>query len=351
MSKTRSNQQQTGSHGERIVALQAERSGCWLARHQEEDFGVDLEFELSHPAVVGEILKVQVKSTETIGRRTGEIEGILPQSLIHLGENLRVPLVLVIVETSTERAWYLWIQRWWLHARQKGARLDQLPESSTVWVPEGHELAAGLVGELKDIARGQTPEQLIISLSDAVRAAVHQRSSALLGPLTDLLASVGPLPDPFPLGLVIDRVLEMGGDIWGTPKGNLETRMLFTICRAFGYQFTVEQIDQLVWREEAYSRTGINALDALYTSFPRHLVGLALSIRYAQRDEARPAFYCALREAHPTISHLSLLGAAPGFQAHGLRFVDVDESTVQNKLANRGPSAILDFIEVVKGAP
>ncbi|HKP04885.1 MAG TPA: DUF4365 domain-containing protein [Chthoniobacterales bacterium] len=351
MSKTRSNQQQTGSHGERIVALLAENSGCWLARHQQEDFGIDLEFELTHPAVVGEILKVQVKSSETIGRRTGEIEAILPKSLIHLGENLRVPLVLVIVEISTHRAWYLWIQRWWLHARQKGARLDQLPESSTVWVPEEHELVAGLQSELKDIARGQTPEQLVISLSGAVKAAVQQRSSVLLAPLIQLLASVGPLPDPFPIGLVIDRVLEMGGKIWGTPEGNRETGMLFTICGAFGDRFTAEQIDQLVWRGENYSRTGINALDALYTSFPRHVVGLDLSRRYANYGELRPAFYCALREAHPTISYLSLLAAAHGFRAHGIRLIDVDESTLFDKLASRGPSAILDYVEAVKESP
>lgn len=347
MSKTRSTQQQSGAHGERLIALFAEKSECWLGRHQEEDYGVDLELELTKPMVVGEILKVQVKSTEIVGRRSGEIEGTLPRSLVHLGENLRVPLVLVIVETSTDRAWYLWVQRWWLNARQAGARFDRLPESSTVWIPEAQELAAGLRGELKNVARGQTWEQLVLSLGDTVRAALHQKSSTLLAPLADLLVDIGPLPDPFPLATVIDRVVEMGGKIWGTREGNLEVKALFTICRAFGDRFTVEQIDQLVWREEGYSRTGINALDLLYTSFPLHIVSLGLAARYTNRADPRPAFYCALREAHPGIDQFSLPRVAAGFQAHGLRLVDVDESRLLDKLANRGASAILDFVVAV----
>jgi hypothetical protein len=57
-----------------------------------KDFGVDLELELTKPVVLGEVLKVQVKTTETLDRRAAEIEGASPRSLIHLGENLRCPM-------------------------------------------------------------------------------------------------------------------------------------------------------------------------------------------------------------------------------------------------------------------
>lgn len=338
MSKTRSSQQRIGAYGESLAALLVQKSGCWLPRNQGEDYGVDLEIELTEPSVAGEILKVQVKSAENVGRRSGEIEGILPRSMVHLGENLRVPLLLVVVETSTDRAWYLWVQQWWLHARQSGARFDQLPESSTVWIPESKELTAGLQGELKNVARGQTREQLVLSLSDTVRAAMHHKASTLLAPLVDLLVGVGPLPDSFPITEVIEGVVRMGGKIWDTHEGHIESRTLFTICRSFGDRFTVDEIDQLVWREDGYSRTGINALDLLYTYFPMHVGSLGLPARFASRADRRPAFYCALREAQPTAS------AAAGFQAYGLQIGYVDEWQLLDKVANRGRSAILDYV-------
>lgn len=348
MSKSRSRGQQIGALGERLVAMVSEKSGCWLPRHQGEDFGIDLELELTKPAVMGEILKVQVKSNATIGRRAGEIECSLPRSLVRLGENLRVPLILIVAETNTDRAWYLWVQRWWQELRRKGARFDRLPESSTVWIPESHELMAGLQGELKDIARGQTWEQLVMNLTDTVRAAIFHESPTLLGPLTDLLVGIGPLPDPFPIGGIIDRVVGMGGKIWGTPEGNKEVSLLFTLCRSFGDRFTVDQIDQLLWRGEGYSRTGINALDMLYTCFPQHVASLALAVRYAERSERKPAYFCALREAHPTVSDFGLGRAAVGFQSYGLCLVKGGELELIDKLANRGVSAILDYLVAVE---
>jgi hypothetical protein len=344
MSKVRSTQQQTGDFGERFVGVIVEKSGCWLTRNQDRDYGVDLEIELTEPKVAGEIVKLQVRSTETVSRNAGSIEAALPRTLVHLGENLRVPLLLVVFETSTERAWYLWVQRWWLQARQNGVRFDQLAETTTVWIPETQEFAPGLQGELKDIGRGQTREQLVLSLSDTVKAAIHHDDPFLLGPLTDLLAKLGPLPDPFPISLVIDRVVCLGGKIWATVEGNRESQLLFTLCRVFGDRFTVEQIDQLVWRGEGYSRTGINALDLLFTAFPDYIARLSLATRWTCRTDPRPAFYCAFRKAYPKDEIFCLVRPAFSFRSNGLYVTNMDEGTMLNHLANRGASALLDYL-------
>lgn len=345
MAKQRSRQQKTGATGEGLVAWLAQKSGGWIVRPQHADFGVDLELELDEPTVAGQLLKIQVKASETVERRDGKIGCTVPRSLVHLAENLRVPLILVRVDVATEQAWYLWIQRWWLSAREKGVRFDRLPEESMAWIPEEDELLVGLQGELPRLARGHTREQLVLSLSDTVRAAIHQGDVHLLSALTDLLEGVGPLPDPFPIASIIDRVVTMGSAIWGTTDGNELSRVLFCLCRSFGDRFSVDQIDRLVWRADAYSRTGINALDLLYTNFQERTVGLALAQRYAGYENKRPAFFCALRETYPGKSEFGLPRFAGGFHAHGFRLPEFDNGMLFDKIANRGASAILDVVQ------
>lgn len=341
--KARHERQRVGKYGERLVCLLADKSGHWLARSQEEDFGVDLELELTAPAVAGEILKVQVKSSTKVERDGSSVKCLLPRSLVHLGENLRVPVLLAVVEESTDRTWYLWIQRWWLQQRENGVRLDRLPENITVLLPDRDRLPAGLDGELRRIARGQTREQLVLSLSDAVRGAVRHNDSSLLASLVDVLARIGPLPDPFPIGMVINRALRLGAGLRGTDEGANVSRTLFELCRAFGDRFTAGQIDRLVWRGTGYSRTGIDALGLLYTNFPEATVARNLSARYAEEKDPRPAYYCALRERHPTVTDFELARLAAGFAAVGLRFHG-DPFDLLDKIANRGASAILDHL-------
>ncbi|AOS46430.1 hypothetical protein Verru16b_03536 [Lacunisphaera limnophila] len=345
MAKTRSQQQAVGAKAEASAVWVAEASENWIVRHQvQHDFGMDIELELAIPAVAGELIKLQVKSTTTATQKQGRVACQLPKDLVHIGENLRIPLVLVWMDRSKERAWYLWVQRWWLSQRQEGVRFQDLPESITVWIPSAHDFRRGLTGELQQMARGETHEQLVLSLSDTVRAASRQDNAKMLTTLTDLLVEVGPLPDPFPIGAVIDRAVAMGLEIWGTPKGNKIVELLFRLAEIFGDRFTVEQIDRLIWRDETYSRTGINVLSRLYRYFPKHISQLKLPERYAGKKNPCPAFFCTLQEAFPNVSELGLQEAAREFRAFGFRLATTEEYDVLDKLMNRGPSALLDYL-------
>jgi Domain of unknown function (DUF4365) len=53
-----------GSQGQNLVALIINESGHWIARAQGEDFGIDMEAELSSPSVQGQLLKIQIKASE-----------------------------------------------------------------------------------------------------------------------------------------------------------------------------------------------------------------------------------------------------------------------------------------------
>lgn len=55
-----------GEVGEIFVAYTILKSGKWLARLQQLDYGVDIEAELADPSPEGKIIKVQVKSTEKL---------------------------------------------------------------------------------------------------------------------------------------------------------------------------------------------------------------------------------------------------------------------------------------------
>jgi len=49
----RAESQRIGSAGQRLVEHLIEKTGTWISRRQDEDFGIDLEAELSAPVVRG----------------------------------------------------------------------------------------------------------------------------------------------------------------------------------------------------------------------------------------------------------------------------------------------------------
>jgi hypothetical protein len=61
----RPHSQRIGSAAQRFVELEIEKSGNWISRRQDEDFGIDLEAEIAEPSVSRQIIKVQIKSTES----------------------------------------------------------------------------------------------------------------------------------------------------------------------------------------------------------------------------------------------------------------------------------------------
>ena len=97
----RSKSQKIGSKGHKLVAYLIEKAEGWVARAQDEDFGIDLEAEVSEPEVRGEILKIQIKGQENPEITPRGVKALVEAKYLHLAEALRVPLIFVVADMRT----------------------------------------------------------------------------------------------------------------------------------------------------------------------------------------------------------------------------------------------------------
>lgn len=342
MNSKRSHQQRDGSKAQNLIATLVDASGRWIARRQDEDFGLDLELELSEPEVRGELLKVQIKSVATATIENRKIRMQLPRSLVAKAENLRIPVLLVWVDRSDHEAYYLWVQRWFLRKRTQGLTLADLPETITVWVPTKRKLRRGLERELIAIAQWKTSTQLTLSLTATIKTAVAINNAQVLASLHQLLVGLAKAPVGQTVDEVIDSVIAIGRRIWATESGYKKARLLYDVCRSIGDRFTPAQIERMVLRHNSYSRTGINALGHVYDHHIGHLVGMRLPRRFARLGQPAVAFYCALREAHPGKKVADLIASDVDLVANGLRST---HERLLDKWINRGDSAVLDYLQ------
>ncbi len=72
-----------------------EKSGIWISRRQDEDSGIDLEAELAKPEVSGQILKIQIKASESPDITARGVKAVIEKKYLRLAESLRVPFVYV----------------------------------------------------------------------------------------------------------------------------------------------------------------------------------------------------------------------------------------------------------------
>ena len=108
---------------------------------------------------------------------------------------------------------------------------------------------------------------------------------------------------------------------------------------------TVETVDTMVRRGETYSRTGVNGLDSSTDDEHfQHAASLGLVKHFNQHDLPQVEYYCALREATPGKKDIEFIGGPGDFVFAGLKFHFPKEDFFGNKYANRGPSAILDYL-------
>lgn len=334
----RSRPQQIGAFAQRWLAARIAADGCWIARDLSDDFGVDLEAELAVPEVQGEILKLQVKAGEKLQRIGGHVHIRVDRRHFTYAASCRYPLVLVVVDTTMREAWYVWLQEHLLCVGWDDL-LQSEQASWTLRIPESQTLDAGLGGELRDIARWRGKTQLVLSLLDALRAAASAGELATVTVVTDLLAQMGAELGDRILRAVVAEVVTLGNRMWGTCEGNEVAWKLFALLRRFGDRIDFVTVRRLVIRGESYSRTGINALGILYDCFPDHLSALCLPHAFVGVNP-RVAYYCAFRE---TVRLESIFLSDPGaFHFAGLRY-DRPEG-FENNLANRGESALLDYL-------
>jgi hypothetical protein len=337
----RSTSQAIGSRGQRFVQYTIEEVGGWIARGQDEDFGVDLEAELASEGVHGDILKIQVKTQQRLKANDSHISLVIKRDLLRYAENCRVPMILVSVCLDSKKAWYLWMQRWLLTQRRNGRTLNAMPYNVSIEISLDDELAKGLAGELQDIAKLKNHTQLLLSLSDTLRTAAAVSAGDTATALIQILSNLDALLDDFPIDVIIDQVLSLGPDIRATSCGNHVSRTLYAVCDKLGSRFSRDQVHQLVCREDAsYSRTGLLALGILYDKYPDHISSLQLPALF--KDTV--AWYCAMREHYSGEIEVKLAQRCVDFTHNGWSLHPDAKEHLFDKWMNRGSSAFIDYL-------
>jgi hypothetical protein len=339
---TRSRAQKIGAKGQAWLIARIEEHDDWLARTLGEDYGVDIEAELVEEGVIqGEILKIQIKTTSKPTVKEGAIKFEIERKYIEYAQTCRYPVVLVLVDITEGDAWYLWVQEWLIRRRSVEGRLESIQDSWTQWVTLENSISSGLNSELKRIAQWRGETQLILSLIDSLRAAAATYNKDIIAALIGIISQHANSVADVSLDALIDEALRLNDRLRGTHKGNIIAEQLFKLVRQFGDRVSKATILDLVLRGDSYSRTGLTALGILYDDFPDHLRNLNLPDQFAN-IEPRVAYYCAFREKFPDHKSADMFVDPTGFVFAGFRYVQPDMHW--DKYANRGPSALLDYL-------
>ncbi|MDK1024085.1 MAG: DUF4365 domain-containing protein [Gammaproteobacteria bacterium] len=337
----RTKSQKIGSRGHKWLLAHVEKHPQWLTRDLSEDFGVDMEFELAGPDLLGEIIKVQIKSTTNAEHKDGNIKFHIDRKYVEYAASCRYPVVFVLVDIETESAWYLWLQEWLLLRRIYDSPLREKQDSWVEWVAERKSIQNGLDGELKSIAKWEGQTQLVLSLLDALHSAVAVQNQEVVEALTTVIEKSSAQLGDAPLNVLIDKAIALGNRMRGTQEGNAIADQLFSIVRKFGGRISIDTVAALVIRGDSYSRAGFSALAILYDEFPGHIKSLRLP-EFFLSQEPRVAYYCAFRENFPDENSSNVFADPSGFTYAGLKYVQPE--THWDKYANRGPSALLDYL-------
>ena len=340
----RSESQRIGSLGQNLVRVLVGKNKSWIPRAQDEDFGIDLEAELADPETRGEILKIQIKSTEEPDITPQGVRVIIDKKYLRLAASFRVPLVLVVADTVSDRAWYLWLQGWLVAQRRIGRVVESVGETVTVYIPTTDTLAAGLDGPLKVIARWADENQMVLSLIDTMRTAVATRNEQVLLSLATLIGSVNTAFKDFPLEQLIDIIVELSTRPRAAWELSMLGRFLAIMARNHGGEITKTNVMRMVVPGAGTSRAGMNGLGSLYDAHEEYIRSLGLPIAFEAAGFPEVAFYCRLREKYPGVKAMELALGEYDYTVDKMSVVAEDKGVFLNKWANRGESAYLDYL-------
>ena len=313
----------------------------WLVRDLGEDFGIDAEFELTENGLRGDILKVQIKTSERVERSEAGVKFVIERRYFEYADACRVPVIFVRVDLEARQAWYLWLQDWLLEQRASDNSLATDQQSWVVWVPQHQTVSAGLSDDLKSIARWEGKAQLALSLVGAMRAAAAINNYSTIRLLADAIVGQADELGQAALNALIEQAAALRERLRGSVEGNAVSVQLLEMVRRVGGRITASTIDGIVLRGDSYSRIGLTALGILYDEHFIHITSLALPTRFMS-IEPRVAYYCAFREAHPGQESIDPSVDPSGFFFAGLQYVRPEMHW--DKYANRGPSALLDYL-------
>jgi hypothetical protein len=344
----RADSQKIGAKGHKWVMLQIEEHADWLSRDLNEDFGVDAEAELTLNGVNGEILKLQFKTSLRVPKKHGRIKFAVERKYFEYARTCRYPVIYIRIDLSKKLAWYLWLQDWILKERAKGNRISASKKQFIAWIDDANTLSSGLDSYLKDVAAWRGETQLVLSLLDALHAGVATYNPDLVGRLVALLTDAAPLVADASVEVVLQEAVYLGNRLRGTAEGLATAQQLYVLIRKFGNRMTTSNVDMMVRRGKSYSRVGLDGLGILYDDHFDHAVELDLAKHFVRVKLPEVAYYCALRVANPTKRYFDFLEGPGKFEFEGLRFDCPPDVLFSNKYANRGPSAILDYLVPVE---
>lgn len=343
MSK-RTKSQRIGSLGQSLIRVVVDRNPSWISRSQDQDFGIDLEIELAEPDVRGEILKVQIKSTEKPDITPKGVKAVLEKKYVRLAESFRVPLIFVVADTTSNQAWYVWLQGWLLAQRRLGKAMDSIPDAAVIYIPESDTLCAGLDGPLKEIARWANADQLLISLSDAMRTAAATCNEKILLSLAELCGAADAALTDFPFELLIDLLVELSNRRCLPWEFAMLGRFLAILARIHGGKISKNSVMRMVVPGAVVSRAGLLGLGSLYDSHEQHVHLLQLPNAFEAAGFPDAAFYCRLREKYPGVKSIQLALGEFDYTVDGLTVNVQDKRRFRDKWINRGESVYLDFL-------
>ncbi|MBN3584826.1 DUF4365 domain-containing protein [Algoriphagus aestuarii] len=339
--------QKIGILGQSIVELHIRKSSFWIARQLNEDFGIDIELELAPDQVQGKFIKAQIKSHKKLSSKTDFLTEVLPKHFLRYVYECRIPIILILVSTESSETWFVWLQKWLIDSNNVSNIYDESQTKSlSVKVDMRNDFRNGLKRELIQIASWENSTQLYIAVRDLANLSLKLYDDKLSKMLFDYLQELLEHTDKIEyFDSLINKVIEQGTNVWGTPEGNKFSQLLFKFIQEYGDRLNEDHIAKLVIRGKECSRIGINALGNLYDSFPKHAVSLNLPTKFKSFPDPRLHFYCTIRERYINSSKGKWLLEDNDFTVGDLK---VDFSSIKTSIfdtwANRGDSLIFDFV-------
>lgn len=350
--RTQTSRQKIGTAGHSIAQMEISLSEYWIPRNLTEDYGIDLELEYTAPKsknsdtiVTGKFLKAQIRSHEK-SDEISDLTEYIDFDFLRYAFECRIPIILILVSVETKECWCVWLQGYILENNLSEVIYKEHEKKKLgIKVPITDTLKIGLKTNLIEIAKWENHHQFYLAIKELANFSLKLSENKLTSILNDYLRLLGT-----DINSVINAVVDLGPAIWGTEEGHATTQVLYSYVRSKGKFFKADHLKKLVLRGEVYSRIGINALGILYDNFPEHVLTLNLPAVFREHDDPRPYYYCCLRERYidkKTPEWFSL--PTINFEIGNLTVPDECKSDIYKKWANRGDSAILDYLTINKG--
>lgn len=351
---TRSQAQRIGDAAELLIRTQIDRHPSWLARSQDKDFGVDLEAELAPQnddgqRLSGRLIKIQIKGSESLQISESHVSVSIERKYLEYVTNLKLPVILVVVDLPQQFAWWVWLQGWLLENEQalsseRGAR------TVTVKIPLDQTLSGGLDLGLQRIARGEDLAATVLALRDLISVATSMSNQALYEGALGLLDNIDSAGRPWAIGKIVDALVGLGPNAGAWQTHRFIPQIVALVERA-GSSMTSEQLLRLVARDDSYSRAGMTALARFYDTWGRRARELGLASAFREKCLEQIAWYCDMREYHSEMSSMDLWRALSDGTLTMLRFGRLEipreeffQEFIRREWPTRGDSAFIDCL-------